>query len=241
MVLEDNFKDRLIAYFKLNENAGRLARNSAGIYTSSGEATLSSDTDLKMTPRGMSAYFRGVSTNKITAKKPISVDFGTLPMTVSAWFRFETVGNYRYIASDYNAGVSNAQFSMLHTNTNKLTFFWARGGTQYPNPFTAASVTTTQAGVWYHCVGIRSGSTGSWQSKIYVNGVLENTTSTIGNPAPKATTSGNVVIGGAGDYASGLVMVGDIQRVMIWTRALADTEVLNLFLKQRNLVNNWGT
>lgn len=240
MELTDNFRDGLSAYFKLNENSGLISKCASGILFNSVDGTLISTTSFRMTPRGGCAYFQGVSTNKITARKPETFDLETSRMTASAWVRFDSLGSYRYIASDYNAALSNAQFGLIRTNTNKLTFFWARGGTQSPNPLTAASVTTTQTGVWYHCVGVRTGSTGSWQAKIYVNGILENTTSTSGNPAPRVSASGNLVLGAAGDYSSGLTMSGDIQRFALWSRALTDTEVLNLFLKQRKLVNNWG-
>lgn len=231
--------DNLLAYYKLNENAGLIANDSVGFFRAGRNTTLSARVVFKMTDRGNSAYFDGSTTTNIKVSKPAIFDVEASQMTVSCWAKFDSVGNYRYLVSDYNSAANNAQFALQHTNTNRITFFWARAGVQAPNPFTAAGTTATAAGVWYHCVGVREGATGNWTARIHINGRRENSTATSGNPARIADCP-NVAIGAAGDYTGGLNMIGNIQRVMLWNRALTDTEIKCLYSCQKNLVSNWG-
>lgn len=233
-----DIEDGLIAYFKLNEQSGKKVYDSANYFNASDEMLVSSTATLKMTDRGGAAYFNALTTDKVGKKKPSGFDLETSQMTISCWVKFDSVSNYRYLFCDYSSDGLNAQFALQHTNTNRLTFFWARSGTQSPNPFTAAGTTATARDVWYHCVGVREGATGNWTAKIYVNGILENSTTTTGNPARRNTTPG-MSVGAPGEYA-GLNMAGSIQRAMIWNRPLTATEILKLYATQKNLINNWG-
>lgn len=201
---------------------------------------MSSTVARQITDKGVAPIFNGATTNNIRITREPSFDLETKSVTVSAWVKFASVGAYRYIVSDYNAGVTESQYSLMLTNTSKFSFFWARTGTQGPNPFTAASTTTAVANVWYHVCGVRSGTTGSWNSLIYVNGVRENSTATTVNPARLVGISSGITIGAAGAYASGLTMNGNIMNVMIYDRNLTDTEIRNIYTSQKNLINNWG-
>lgn len=226
-------------HLKLNENTGKRARCTAGLFTNS-EATLSQSVVVEATDKGCAPRFKNVTTDNIKMLRVPGFDLETKQMTVSAWAKFASVSNYRYIVSDYNAAATQAQYALQLTNTNRMTFFWANTGTQYPNPFTAAGTTSIVAGKWYHVCGVRSGATGNWTAKIYVNGVRENSTNTVGAPARISNVSTSIAIGAAGDYPSGLTMEGHIMNVMIYERALTDSEILDLYRNQYNLVNNWG-
>ena len=219
--------------FPLRENAGLLcfdySRRTNVIATGVG-------IERKVMQRGSCVYFDGSTGDKISIGKPSCLNLQG-QMTVSAWCYFTSVSQYRYPVSDYNSGGTNAQFALQHTNTNKLTFFWALSGQQYPNPFTAAGTTTTVANKWYHVVGVRDGASGAWTARIYVNGILENSTNTANGPATQAN-AGNVTIGQPGDLVNSILpMVGYINDVQIWDRALRAEEVKELFIEESNKYN----
>ncbi len=75
-------------------------------------------------------------------------------------------------------------------------------------------------GAWAHVVGTYDGTT----IRIYVNGVLGNTTDTVGTPTDQSAT--NLLIGI--DTASSRDMIGDIDEVSVFDDELTITEVNDL-------------
>jgi hypothetical protein len=153
------------------------------------------------------------------------------PMTISAWVKFDALGTERYIASDLNAAATNSMFQIEKLTSNLFRFAWFNS----PSTVLADGVNAAVAGRWYHVVGTRSGSTGSWSAKLFVNGVLEKTTASAVNPSSQIL-AGTPTIGTTGDYIGGTTfhMNGDIKDVMIWNRALTETEIRQLYVKQYN-------
>lgn len=228
--LNDNRKWQkgLCAHFPLREKGGLLCFDKTN--RTNLKVTISG-AERKVMQRGDCIYFDGSTGDKITIGKPSCLNLQG-QITVSAWCYFTSVSQYRYPVSDYNSGGTNAQFALQHTNTNKMTFFWAVSGQQYPNPFTAAGTTTTVANTWYHCVGVRDGVSGAWTARIYVNGKLENSTNTATGPATQAN-AGNVTIGQPGDLVNSILpMVGYLNDVRIWDRALTATEIKELYIEE---------
>lgn len=216
----------LIAYWTMMEGAGAAHNDVTG---NNNVATFGTDRVARWqgSPNGAGAVSFNRQLNQVTNILTPSTELANLSgeCTVSAWVKFTTVGDYRYIVSDYNTGGTNAQFSLVLTNANKFTFFWARSGTQYPNPI-IASDTTAVVDRWYHVTGVRRGSTNAWTCEIYVDGRLERSQTTIGNPNKAGLPS----IGGPGSYVSAnLSMYGNIKDVRIYNRALMPYEVQALY------------
>lgn len=208
-----------------NENAGRIAIDSTKYKI--GPVALEGNCKFVTHHRGSCTNFDGTTACKLVLGNYTALNLQASEMSISCWVYFHSVGNYRYIVSDYNAAGTNAIFALQLTNTNKFTFFWVNAGTQAPNPLTAASIMSAQSGIWYHVVATRSGSTGTWRSNIYVNGKYENSATTGTNP----NTGGRATIGQPGDYVSAsLAMNGMVENVIIYDRALSESEVQMLYL-----------
>jgi len=221
----------LICDLPLNEGGGTKAFDKTNLTLT--PATVAGN-GYKTYTRGSCVEFKGVTTDKVTIGKPAKLNLQTSPMTISVWVWFTSVSNYRYILSDYNAAGNAAQFALILNNTNRFTFFWVTGGTQSPNPTTAEGSTVATAGVWYHVVGVRGGSTGSWKSCIYVNGLFEKETSTAGNPGSQSL-SGDATIGQPGSFVSAaLAMNGLVNDIKIFDRALTSNEIMRLYIEGRN-------
>jgi hypothetical protein len=92
------------------------------------------------------------------------------------------------------------------------------------------SVTTNSsfiAGQWYHLVATYDGSRSPSGIKIYANGVLQGTTSSItGSYVAMSNTTQDVVIGKAG-WSSGQYFKGIIDSTRIYSRALTPSEILS--------------
>jgi hypothetical protein len=80
------------------------------------------------------------------------------------------------------------------------------------------STTVISAGVWYHVVGTYDGST----VRLFINGLLENSTSHSGNLS--ASTQNNL-IGKSGDA----LFAGQLDDIRIYNRALTAGEVSQLW------------
>lgn len=226
----------LVCDLPLNEGGGLKCYDRTGL---SASPAIVASAELKRYTKGPCAYFAGPVANKITVGKPSVLNLTTSPMTISAWCLFTNLSGgvnsgYRYICSDYNAAGSNAQFALQVNNANKLTFFWTNSGTQAPNPTTGQSSQTIVVDKWYHFVAKRSGGTGSWTTELYINGLRDGGASTGTNPCTQAN-AGNVVVGQAGDYTgTPLGMVGYIQDLQLFNRSLTDSEVLQIYIEERN-------
>ena len=90
---------------------------------------------------------------------------GTNSLTVEAWVNLESYSFLPTVIGDYGAGDFNF---LLRIDGNKPTFWIGTGGV-----FSNVQATTTiPLATWTHIAGVWDGT----NIKIYVNGVLENTT-----------------------------------------------------------------
>lgn len=218
----------LVAHYPLNEAGGLIAMPRVGIT----RGAISTCTWVQ-SPLGKTLNWAGPTTNNVPIGKLSYLNLQN-QLTVSAWVRITDVSGavnsgYRYLVSDYNSGGNQAQFALLMTNGVRFCFFWVLSGTQSPSPASAQGATTVVANTIYHVVGVRSGSSGSWRSDIYVNGRVDGGATTATNPATQAN-AGTPTIGRPGDYtAAALGMVGQIADVRIYNRALSATEIRQLY------------
>jgi hypothetical protein len=91
---------------------------------------------------------------------------------------------------------------------------------------------TWTPGRWYHIVGVADGTTGS----IYIDGVLDK--SGLITLAPTETYD-NIEIGGLAGFTSQTAFNGSIDEVMIFNRALTQSEISALYNSKAN--NFYGT
>lgn len=214
----------LIGSWLLNEGGGKKAYDSTGVEIIPGVVTATGA--YTQFTRGQSFKGDGGGNDSIDLGKQPKMDLATSPMTVSVWFYLTTAGaTYSYMYSDLDTLGLNSQASVYYRNDQTVGFYWFNAGS-----FVLPKTTTTVvAGKWYHAVGVRSGVTGSWTAKIFLNGRLEASASTAVNPCAQAT-AGNIKIGTHGSYVStGLAMHGYLQNVQVWNRALSETEVADLY------------
>lgn len=230
----NNLAKGLVCYLPLDEGAGLLAFDLTKRTNGAGIPAISTLTWTQSPRLGKALLWAAANTNKVTIGKPSCLNLTSSTMTIAAWVYITdlSVGvnsGYRYICSDYNSAASNAQFALQVTNGQRLTFFWANGGTQAPNPLTGQGATTISTNTLYHCVGVRSGATGAWTTDVYLNGYRDGGTTTATNPCAQSA-AGKVQVGQAGDYTGALGMVGSIKGLRIYDRAMTATEVRQLYL-----------
>ncbi len=134
-------------------------------------------------------------------------------LTLSAWirhgtsYRFESIIDYRDAATD--------GYDLYTTDQSKL-FMRVNNGA-------LASSATVTDGAWHHVVGVYDGS----QIRLYVDGLLDGS-STVGPQS--IDVSAALLYLGRNFSANFLGFTGDIDEVMIYTRALSDIEVFETFL-----------
>lgn len=221
---------RLVAHYPLTEGAGLIAFPRGCV----SRGTINTCTWVQ-SPLGKCLNWAGPTNNYVQLGKLSNLNLQG-PMTVSAWIRITDVSGgvnsgYRYICSDYDSGPTDAQFALVMLNTVKISFFWSNAGNQAPGPTVGQGATTIVANKIYHVVGTRSGTSTSWTTAVYLNGIRDGGSTTSVNP-PTQAASGTTTIGRTGDYQGmALGMVGQIRDVRIYDYALTPSEVLALYLE----------
>lgn len=239
--LPEQLQNGQVCYLPLNEGAGLKSFEQTGYVAGGNSPCTISTCTWGIGPRlGKCLIWAAANTNKVTIGKPTCLNLTASPMTISAWIYITDLSagvnsGYRYICSDYNSAVTNAQFALLVTNSLKLCFLWANAGTQAPSPAVGSGATSLATNTLYHVVAVRSGVTGSWTTYLYLNGKLDGGSTTATNPCAQSS-AGNTQVGQAGDYTGALGMVGGIKSLRIWNRALTATEVKDLYVIESNQI-----
>ena len=140
-----------------------------------------------------------------------SVLAGTNNITAEAWIYRTATSNLQTIVGNYQNGL---QF-LLRLDNNKASF-WSGNNSIYTNAVGTSSIAIN---TWYHVAGTWDGST----IKIYVNGVLEGSTSFSGN---FGNSTNEVRIGGGLDNNTEN-FEGLISSVRIWNITRSQTEIAN--------------
>ncbi len=151
-----------------------------------------------------------------------SLDVGPGDFTFVAVAKITTKGGDRDIA---NKGANLANISIRYDVGNDA-FAWSindGGWQQVYHQMTPALDT------WYHVAGVREGSV----SRMYVDGVLGDTTGTIGTVA---NLSANIFAIGRMGSAADRYWIGQIAYVMVYNRALSGAQIGFLHAHQRALV-----
>ena len=141
-------------------------------------------------------------------------------MSFSAWINSTVIDTtVRCIAGQSNTGGTNFQWFMdINRYSGKLTI-----GTKSNEILT--STTTLSADTWYYVAFTRTGSTGSWDWVIYLNGVADGSvTGSAINPAAQEITS----IGRFGEL-TGNNFSGNIAEVAVFDYALTSGNITSLY------------
>ncbi len=147
--------------------------------------------------------------------------------TVSAWARLTSVtaGNHAVLAQDGN---SDSQFFLKHDNgagANRWSFETKSVDSNDPaNVSFAGGSSTAVAGRWTHVVGVYDDAADT--IRLYVNGVLEASTSA---PGDFAATGGLTIGAGKYNFTRGDLFPGDIDEVRTFRTALASADIADLY------------
>ena len=149
---------------------------------------------------------------------PTRIITATNQVTFAGWFRPNNVVTYQSICSDANSAGAIINFHMEINLNGKLGLLW--GASPYERP-EGSTLLSNQ--VWYHGAVMRSGSSGAWTYKIYLNGKDDGSGSTSVNPGAASTFT----IGRPGD-ASTQYLNATLDDIRIYNRALSPQEIRTL-------------
>jgi len=135
-------------------------------------------------------------------------------ITVEAWINPSTTSNLGVIAGNFNTQNNNGMQFLLRRDNNLFTF-WVDGGSGFQN---VTSIGTPTINVWQHIAGTWDGSS----LKIYINGVLDNTTQNI--TGAFNMEANNIWIGtdNSGEY-----FTGSMDEMRIWNTARTPAQIQN--------------
>jgi plastocyanin len=210
---------------KLDESSGTTAADSSG---NNLNATASGG--LAWQPSGGvltgAASFNG--TDSYLAVPDSNLLDNSSALTLSFWFRANTLGNNTGLVSKRVTFDSNNSYSTFLGLDGKLTVDINSNN----NRFT--SNTTFNTGNWYHVALVFDGSlTSDQRAKLYVNGVLDKTAAETSTAIPNTTAALHIGVLAA---SGGNIFDGLIDEVRIHRRALSAAEVLAM----RNETGTYG-
>ncbi|MEU4563770.1 LamG-like jellyroll fold domain-containing protein [Actinoplanes sp. NPDC023936] len=171
-------------------------------------------------PGDRAAVFTGATTTQITAAgTPLS---NTASYTVAAWARITDTSVNRTVVSKDGASTSGFFLNYVAAD-NKWAFSRVTADNESATPIRATSNVPPTVGQWTHLAGVYD--TASGKMKLYVNGVLQNTTAATGG----WNAGGNYVVGRAKwAGANANAFAGSIDDVRIYGAALTDAQVADL-------------
>lgn len=135
-------------------------------------------------------------------------------VTVAVWVKVNSNGTTSSIA---RKGATNTPSYSLNRESDNSFKFWVHLGSWLNS---GAATTVTSVGEWYHVAGVYDGS----EIKVYVNGVLEASSSHSGS---MSTTVDNFYIGGDLDASSGWAEFfnGSVEELSVWSKALTEIQI----------------
>lgn len=137
-------------------------------------------------------------------------------ITVEALVKPSTTTGFGIVIGNYNTPANNNQMQFLVRRDADQYVFYVDDGTGYD--FVATGSGTVVIDTWQHIAGVWDGS----ELRIYLDGVLTNTTTGI-NGTSFATTTNPIRMG---NNNMGEIYTGDIDEVRIWSSVRTETEIL---------------
>ncbi|MEO6036756.1 MAG: LamG domain-containing protein, partial [Verrucomicrobiota bacterium] len=229
-------EDGLLGYWRFDEGSGTVANNTAtnafhGSLVNS-PPWVSSHAAVALEPVAANCLkFDGVNGYVQTPHAP---DLNSYPLTVSAWFRTtNSAAVVQGIASKYADGSGNGWTMVVQSG--KLRAFYFRSFVNSAMDVTSSASITD--GVWHHAAMVVDASGG----KLFLDGALIGSSAWSGTPGSPTSTE-PLQIGRYSNYPNRII--GAIDEVAIWNRALTSTEIgslRNLLLagNEANLIAYW--
>lgn len=163
------------------------------------------------------ASFSGVSRIQI----PHSQTFNFIEFTISGWLKPGTfANNFAGILDKYVGSTSGLLIDIPSNSSRRLRGSAVVRGTPTNLDYTVTSNTVLISNVWYHFAVTFS----QIALKIYINGILENTTTFSG---ALVNNTENISIGG--DNVSTYLYDGMLDEIGIWKRELTQSDITSLY------------
>lgn len=167
----------------------------------------------------------------IKVGNPASLNFGTGPFSLEAWFNWNggggTSANNIIRKSNYGPGPGSGYWLRVG-NSSKPTLEFSVGATTGPEGQTLITAPVT-IGAWYHAVGTKDAS---GNVKLYVDG---QSIGTIVRQSPETdSTSESLFMIGAWDgFGTSEFFYGMIDEVSVYNRALSASEVQGIYYAKK--------
>jgi hypothetical protein len=213
----------LSAYWPLNEGRGQVVRDWSG-HNNNGQlgSTAGVDANDPSWIRGLffwssALHFDGDDFVTI----PDSTSLEPKEMTVSAWFRGTgSPGRFRYLVAKGSNLCQNASYGLYTGTGGGIAFYVSSldygGWTRSPE-----APDSVWDGKWHNASGTWDGRT----VRLFIDGKEIGTGSQTTTPPDYGTPSGNGSIGGYGGGTCDLALVGDLDEVSIWSKALPVSDI----------------
>jgi hypothetical protein len=209
-VADSDIRSGLIGYWKINEGAGNAVLDSSG-YGFNG--TASGGYSWVQGKRGYGMSFDG-SNGLVSIPKEVYSSI-TNKMSICAWVKMDTLTGINTFASTFQSGGFGLTYN--EPTSNRIAFRLYRGGAYH----SAVSNAQPNTGEWIFLVGTYDNAT----IKLYVNGVLQTTTT---NTTGNMTHSTQPLMLGMNPPLEN-PFDGSIDEVRLYNRDLTQEEVNQLY------------
>lgn len=209
---ESYLSDGLVGYWKMDEDSDNSCSGGEDACDSSGNGNHATDTNgssIVSGKFGSSRDFENDSSQLLTTNK--SNETGNI--TLSLWLNAES-----WDGAGYDGALSGGGFAMRNASGNFDVIYNASGWTAYGGVSPVSSFLPT--GEWHHVVSVLDDT----EERLYIDGIQVDTdTATAGG----ITATGAIKIGHG--LSTGRYFDGKIDEVRIYNRALAASEVTDLY------------
>lgn len=144
----------------------------------------------------------------------------TSNFTIAFWYRPESVGAVVHGLVSKWTGASQRSYIVTKNASNQIQFNITSDGASAED--SVSSTGTLSAGTWYYITCVYEAST---RMEVYINGASDTTNTTTIESAVFNSTGAFLIGADAGSGSPGNFADGLIDDVVVWNRALTDTEV----------------
>lgn len=207
----------IIAYYKFDDNLNN--------YVSQYGAATSSNTTYVDGKSGKALLFNG-STSKCIVPKDISVR-GRSRVSVSLWFNINSLGSKNVLYAEENKETHFSRFGLEVLSTGNILGILRN----FDSAATYKSIDGGSVSLQEWHFAVFTFDAHGQIAKLHVDGDLKGTVATSSDPIPDTAPARTISVGyfdGASSSDTG-VIDGMIDELCIWSKALTDTEVSELY------------
>lgn len=155
----------------------------------------------------------------------------TSGLTISAWVYLNGTSTEKAIVAKWSGSQTQDQYILMTNSSNKVLFAI---GTPTVSASGIASNSTLNASTWYHIVATWD-NTGT--HKIYINGVLDKTSTLTNFTTINTSTALPLYIGKSGDNFAPRLMNGSVDDVLLYNRALSASEIQQIYTEPNPIID----